>query len=111
MPHASTMVYPAGPDSPHAFDNVPLHPRNGTLDARCPLCRGHGQWNAEIDLVSFRCKRTICGVCLGSGWIETGTDPIAISDIVRGERGEPRWVTRYVTQSPPAQGGERQLRP
>ena len=96
MPHASNIVFPAGPDSPHAFDIVPLIPRNGTLDARCPACKGHGQWNSEIDLVSFRCKRTVCGLCLGAGWVETGSDPVAIADIVLSADGHPQWVTRYV---------------
>lgn len=94
MPHASNIVYPAGPDSPHAFDNVPLTPRNGTLDARCPVCRGYGQWNAEIDLVSFRCKRAICGRCNGAGWVETGDDPLSVPDIVRTADGQPRWIVR-----------------
>jgi hypothetical protein len=57
MSHASNIVYCSGPDSPHAFDIVPLQPRNGSLDAMCAVCQGHGQWNTEIDLVSFRCKR------------------------------------------------------
>lgn len=96
MAHAGNIVYPHGPDSPHAFDNVPQHTRNGTLDARCPVCKGHGQWNSEIDLVSFRCKRAICDLCLGAGWIETGTDPIAIADIVIAPEGYPKWITRYV---------------
>lgn len=95
MAHSSNVIHPAGPDSPHAFDNIPLHPRNGTLDAPCPVCKGHGQWNAQIDLISFRCQRTICGHCLGSGWIETGTDPIAVTDIVLRD-GAPQWITRYV---------------
>ena len=96
MGHASNITYPPGPDSPHAFDNVPLVPRNGSLDARCPRCMGHGQWNSEIDLVSFRCKRTICETCFGSGWIETGNDPIAMADIILSPGGYPQWITRHV---------------
>ena len=96
MPHESAIVHCDGPDSPHAFDIVPLCPRNGTLDARCPICRGHGQWNTEIDLVSFRCKRAICGTCDGAGWVETGDDPIAMPDIVRTPEGYPKWVVREV---------------
>lgn len=96
MPHASNIVTCAGPDSPHAFDIVPLQPRNGTLDARCPICRGHGQWNVEIDLVSFRCTRAICDHCLGAGWIETGDDPVAVPDIVLTPEGYPKWIVRYV---------------
>jgi hypothetical protein len=96
MPHASNIVYPAGPDGPHAFDIIPLQPRNGTLDARCPICRGYGQWNTEIDLVSFRCKRAICGHCHGAGWVETGEDPVALPDIVLAPEGYPKWIVREV---------------
>jgi hypothetical protein len=98
MPHASKVVHCDGPDSPHAFDIVPLQPRNGTLDALCPKCHGHGAWNAEIDLVSFRCRRAICDRCNGAGWIETGHDPVAVPDIELWPSGEPRWITRYVAR-------------
>jgi hypothetical protein len=93
MPHPSDVILCAGPDSPHAFDIVPLQPRNGALDARCPVCKGHGQWNTEIDLVSFRCKRASCGHCLGAGWVETGDDPVTLPDIVLTPEGYPRWTT------------------
>lgn len=96
MSHDSMIVTCSGPDSPHAFDIVPLQPRNGTLDALCPVCEGHGQWNSEIDLVSFRCKRTICGHCLGAGWVETGIDPVALPDIEMTPEGYPQWTTRFV---------------
>ena len=96
MPHASNIVYCDGPDSPHAFDIIPLQPRLGTLDARCPVCAGHGQWNTEIDLVSFRCKRAVCDRCRGAGWIETGVDPVGVPDIETGPGGAAQWVTRYV---------------
>lgn len=96
MPHASNVVQCAGPDDPHAFDIIPLQPRNGTLDALCPVCHGHGQWNTEIDLVSFRCKRAICNRCLGAGWVETGDDPIALADIEAVPGGEPHWLVRYI---------------
>ena len=96
MPHASQIVQCDGPDSPHAFDIIPLQPRNGTLDAECPVCKGHGQWNAEIDLVSFRCKRVICDRCYGAGWVETGNDPIALPDIELSPGGYPQWVVRYL---------------
>ena len=94
MPHDSNVVEVSGPDSPHAFDIIPLQPRNGTLDARCDVCRGHGQWNTEIDLVSFRCKRAICDRCHGAGWIETGDDAVGVPDIVRGADGHPMWIVR-----------------
>lgn len=97
--HASNIVVCAGPYAPHAFDNIPLAPRNGALDAPCPVCKQHGQWNAEIDLVSFRCKRAICDYCYGNGWIETGDDAIAIPDIVWDPLLKcPKWITRYVPQ-------------
>ena len=96
MSHASNIVLCDGPDSPHAFDIIPLQPRNGTLDARCPICRGYGQWNSEIDLVSFRCKRTICGHCYGAGWIETGADPVGVPDIVMAPEGYAKWVVRTI---------------
>lgn len=95
MPHASNIVHPAGPDAPHAFDIIALKPRNGALDARCPVCRGYGEWNSEIDLVSFRCKRAICDRCHGAGWVETGSDPIGLPDIELSPKGHPQWVTRY----------------
>lgn len=95
MAHASNIVLCTGPDSAHAFDNVPLLPRHGDLDALCPVCQGRGQWNAEIDLVSFRCKRTICDRCHGSGWVETGTDPVGHPDIVRTPGGHPRWTIAF----------------
>lgn len=100
MPHASDIVTCTGPDSPHAFDMIALQPRNGTLDAPCPVCRGHGQWNTELDLVSFRSQRAICGRCLGAGWIETGDDPLDVPDIERGPDGRPHWIVR------PARPGE-----
>lgn len=96
MPHESRLVHPAGPGAPHAFEIIPLKPRNGALDARCPVCSGYGEWNVEIDLISFRCKRAICERCLGAGWLETGTDPIGLPDIELTAQGHPQWVTRYV---------------
>jgi len=96
MPHASHIVLCDGPDSPHALDIVPLQPRKGELDAKCPRCHGHGEWNVEIDLVSFRCKRAICDRCGGAGWIETGTDPVGFPDIERSPEGYPQWVVNFV---------------
>lgn len=96
MPHASNIVRCDGPDCAHAFDIIPLKPRNGALDARCPICRGHGEWNVEIDLVSFRCRRAICERCLGAGWIETGDDPVGFPDIELDADGHAKWVVNYV---------------
>ena len=95
MPHASNIVFCDGPDSPNAFDTIPLQPRTGTLDALCPVCRGPGQWNTEIDLVSFRCRRMTCDACHGAGWVETGSDPVGLPDIVLGPTGHPQWTVRY----------------
>jgi hypothetical protein len=95
MPHASNMVHCTGPECAHAFDNVPLQPRNGSLDAMCPKCTGHGEWNTELDLVSFRCKRAICDRCYGAGWVETGNDPIGLPDIELAN-SVPKWTTRYI---------------
>lgn len=99
--HASNVVFCDGPNSPHAFDIIPLQPRNGTLDAKCPICRGYGQWNTEIDLVSFRCKRAICDYCHGAGWIETGNDPVGHADITMSPEGYPRWVIAYEPHQDP----------
>jgi hypothetical protein len=96
MPHASNIVHCDGPDSPHALDVIALKPRNGMLDARCPVCRGYGEWNVEIDLVSFRSKRVICDRCHGAGWVETGEDPVGFPDIELSSTGHAQWITRYV---------------
>jgi len=96
MPHVSNIVLCEGPDSAHAFDIISLKPRNGMLDALCPVCHGHGEWNVEIDLVSFRSKRAVCDRCLGAGWVETGSDPVGLPDIELSPEGTPRWVTNYV---------------
>ena len=84
-----------GPNSAHAFDIVPLQPRKGSLDAMCRVCKGRGQWNTEIELVSFRCKRTACDRCHGAGWVETGSDPIGLPDIEIAPGGYPRWTLRF----------------
>lgn len=98
MAHASDIRLCDGPNSPYAFFNIPLLPRNGALDAACPVCKQHGQWNGEIDLVSFRSKRVICDYCYGAGWIETGDDAIAIPDIIMSPEGYPMWIIRYIPQ-------------
>ncbi|TGX52368.1 hypothetical protein E5A73_16370 [Sphingomonas gei] len=103
MPHESNIVRPEGPEAPHAFDIIPLKPRNGTLDARCPVCQGYGEWNVEIDLISFRCKRAICERCHGAGWVETGADPLVLPDIELSD-GRPKWVVRYVPRQDVAEG-------
>lgn len=96
MPHATNIVHCDGPDSPHALDIIPLKPRNGMLDARCPVCHGYGEWNVEIDLVSFRSKRAVCDRCMGAGWVETGDDPVGFPDIELSADGKPQWVTSFV---------------
>ena len=75
---------------------LPHSRRPRVTPARCPICRGYGQWNTEIDLVSFRCKRAVCDYCHGAGWIETGDDPVGLPDIVLTPEGYPQWVIRYV---------------
>lgn len=94
MAHESRVVANLAPGEPHAFDGIPLRPRSGDLDAVCPVCGGHGQWNTEFDLASQRSKRAICPTCAGRGWVETGADPVRIDDIVLSEEGYPDWVVR-----------------
>ena len=107
MPHGINTVLCSGPDSPHAFDNVPLQPRNGTLDDKCPVCHGYGQWNTQIDLASFRCQRAVCNYCYGAGWVETGNDPIGLPDIVMSPEGYPKWIIRYVNKDGAETGQDR----
>jgi hypothetical protein len=83
-----------GPEDAHAFDVIPERARGGELDAECPTCHGHGQWNAQIDLASFRSVRTTCDHCEGLGWIETGDDFIPVPDIVMTPAGYAKWVVR-----------------
>jgi DnaJ-class molecular chaperone len=73
---------------------ISVQPRHGDLDALCPACAGHGQWNREIDLVSQRSKREACDMCDGRGWIETGDDMVGSHDIEMSAEGYPIWVTR-----------------
>lgn len=94
MAHETRIVICSGPDDRLAFANIPLQPRRDALDAPCPVCRGRGMWNVEFDLVSQRAKRCLCDRCAGRGWIETGRDPLRSDDIVLGEDGHPRWVSR-----------------
>lgn len=96
MAHASDIRRCQGPNDPYALFNIPLMPRNAALDAPCPVCKQHGQWNTEIDLVSFRCKRAACDTCLGAGWIETGDDARAVPDIIMTPEGYPKWIVRYL---------------
>jgi hypothetical protein len=92
--HEKRIVQCSGPHEPHALHGIPLQPRSGDLDLQCPTCAGHGQWNSEIDLVSQRSKRHVCGKCDGRGWIETGDDMVSSHDIVMSPEGYPQWVTR-----------------
>lgn len=94
MAHEQRLVTCSGPEDPHALDGIPLQPRTGELDKRCPKCRGHGQWNREIDLASHRSKRCLCDKCDGRGWIETGDDPVPSHDIALSPEGRPQWVTK-----------------
>jgi hypothetical protein len=92
--HEKRIVHCSGPEDAHAFDGIPFQPRNGDLDARCPVCAGYGQWNSEIDLASHRSKRHACDKCDGRGWIETGDDLVPSHDIEMSPEGYPKWVTR-----------------
>jgi hypothetical protein len=94
MSHEKRIILCSGPRDPHAFDGIPLQHRTGDLDARCPACAGHGQWNREIDLASHRSKRHVCDACEGRGWIETGDDMISSHEIVMTDEGHPKWVVR-----------------
>jgi hypothetical protein len=92
--HEKRIVHCSGPNESHAFDGIPVQPRHGDLDARCPVCAGYGQWNSEIDLASHRSKRQVCEKCDGRGWIETGDDLVPSHDIEMSAEGYPKWVTR-----------------
>lgn len=96
MAHASNIVAGIKITDPLAFFNIPLLPRNGSLDAPCPVCKQHGQWNVELDTISMRCKRAACDNCYGSGWIETGNDARAVPDIIMTPEGYPKWIVRYL---------------
>jgi DnaJ-class molecular chaperone len=92
--HEKRIVTCTGPQDSHALHGIPVQPRSGDLDVRCPVCAGYGQWNSEIDLVSHRSKRCICAKCDGRGWIETGDDLVPSHDIEMSAEGYPMWVTR-----------------
>ncbi|HEY6817655.1 MAG TPA: hypothetical protein VI168_19130 [Croceibacterium sp.] len=94
MSHEKRIVLCSAPGDAHALDGIPVLPRTGQLDVKCPKCLGHGQWNCEIDLASQRSKRCLCDACDGRGWIETGDDPIASHDIALSPEGYPQWVVR-----------------
>jgi hypothetical protein len=93
--HPKHIVHCTGPQDPHALHGISPRPRTGDLDVRCPTCAGHGQWNAEIDLISQRSKRHMCGTCDARGWIETGDDHVSAHDIIVSDDGHPAWVTRF----------------
>ncbi len=94
MPHEKRLIHCTGPHDPHAFHGIPVQPRRGELDALCPHCRGHGGWNAQIDLASQRAVRAFCDHCDARGWIETGDDMVTSPDIEMSPEGYPRWTTR-----------------
>jgi hypothetical protein len=100
MSHEKRIILCAGPKDPHALHGIPVQPRHGDLDAACPACAGHGQWNTEIDLVSQRSKRHVCDTCDGRGWIETGDDLVSFHDIEMSPEGYPKWVTRLDPADP-----------
>jgi DnaJ-class molecular chaperone len=92
--HEKRIVTCSGPHDRHALHGISVRPRTGDLDTQCPLCAGYGQWNVEIDLVSQRSKRHVCGKCDGRGWIETGDDLVPSHDIAMTADGYPAWVVR-----------------
>jgi hypothetical protein len=92
--HEKRIVTCSCPQDRHALDGIPVLPRAGHLDVVCADCRGHGQWNREIDLISHRSKRHVCESCDGRGWIETGDDMVSAHDVVMSPEGHPQWVTR-----------------
>ncbi len=94
MSHEKRIITCSSPRDPHALDGISVMPRAGELDALCPDCAGHGQWNREIDLVSHRSKRHGCESCDGRGWIETGDDRVNAHDVVMSAEGYPQWVIR-----------------
>ncbi len=94
MAHEKLIIHCTGPQDAHALDGIPVRPRAGDLDVRCPTCAGFGQWNCEIDLASQRSKRHVCEKCDGRGWIETGDDLVPSDDIVMSPEGYPQWVVR-----------------
>jgi DnaJ-class molecular chaperone len=100
MAHEKRIVTCTGPADAHAFHGISVRPRSGDLDALCPTCSGHGQWNNEIDLVSQRSKRTYCDTCDARGWIETGDDLVASHDIEMSPEGHPKWVVRMDPPDP-----------
>lgn len=100
--HEKRIVHCTGPGDAHAFDGIAVQPRRGKLDAKCPQCCGHGQWNGQLDLNSHRSIRVICDRCDGHGWIETGEDMVASPDVVISPEGYPQWVEKL---RPPGDDG------
>jgi hypothetical protein len=100
MAQEKRIVICSGPHEPHAFHGISVQPRSGNLDALCQDCRGHGQWNSEIDLVSQRSKRVFCETCDTRGWIETGDDLVPTHDVELSPDGTPRWVVKMAPPDP-----------
>jgi hypothetical protein len=98
--HARKIILCSGPQDEHAFHGIPVQPRTGDLDAICPDCAGHGQWNSEIDLISQRSKRVFCETCDTRGWIETGDDLVPTHDVVMSPEGHPQWVVKLGPPDP-----------
>ena len=92
--HGSRNYICIGPDDSHAYDVIPEARKVDACEKRCSTCHGHGQWNKEIDLDSFRSIRIICDHCHGSGWIEMGGHLDTYPDIVMSPSGYPMWIKR-----------------
>jgi hypothetical protein len=100
MSHEKRIVICTGPQDPHAFHGISVQPRSGDLDALCPDCKGYGQWNLEICLISQRSKRVFCETCDTRGWIETGDDLVPSHDVELSPEGRPMWVVRMGVPDP-----------
>jgi len=88
----------AGPDEPHALDNIPIRMRPDHADVTCEHCRGRGAWNELLHLDSMRCRLAICPECDGHGWkARDGTR--MISDVVM-RNGHAAWIRRHVPPPP-----------
>jgi hypothetical protein len=55
-----------------------------------------GPWAVECGDRSYQLSlhSDVCERCLGAGWIETGSDPIEVTDIEMTPDGHPQWTIR-----------------